>query len=120
MLSGSFFQALLFSLYVSVVFICGSIIELDSQQWTFSHSGNLSGKAQVPGDIYSDLYANKLISNPYYADNDIKLKWVPRTDWSYKATLNVPENVLRVVFLYFFLFVVNKLIFLVKVFIFEI
>lgn len=74
--------------------VAGSNFNLDAQEWSFFNE-SISGVAFVPGDIYSDLYRNKLISNPYYADNDIRLKWVARNNWTYKSTLNLPQDVIN-------------------------
>ncbi len=41
--------------------------------------------AVVPGTIHTDLMNNKLIDDPYYADNESKLKWVAEQDWIYKT-----------------------------------
>lgn len=72
-------------------------IKLDYQKWTFTN-GNKSGVARVPGDIFSDLQRNGLISDPYYGDMDLQLRWVPRSNWTYSVNLNLTEDVLDVSF----------------------
>lgn len=51
-----------------------------------------SGKwfdADVPGTIHTDLLNNKLIDDPYYADNESKLNWVAEQDWIYKTEFSI-------------------------------
>ena len=56
-----------------------------SEEW---HDGN------VPGGVYSDLFAADEIPDPYYADNELNLQWVGKTDWVYRRTLDVDSEFL--------------------------
>lgn len=42
--------------------------------------------ATVPGEVYADLLAADRIPDPFDGDNESKLAWIGRTDWSYRAT----------------------------------
>lgn len=63
--------------------------------WQFK---NVSEKkwysATVPGTIHTDLLAHKLIPDPFYRDNEMKVQWVSQNDWEYKTTFNIPAKVI--------------------------
>lgn len=47
-----------------------------------------SGKqfaASVPGTIHTDLLNNKLIDDPFYSDNELKMEWISECDWIYQT-----------------------------------
>ncbi len=47
--------------------------------------------ATVPGTIHTDLMANKIINDPFYADNELKLGWVAESDWVYETEFYLTE-----------------------------
>lgn len=51
--------------------------------------------AKVPGEVHTDLLANKLIPDPYYRDNEKKLQWIEKENWQYRTTFSVPASVLN-------------------------
>ncbi|WP_329743252.1 beta-mannosidase [Dyella sp. A6] len=51
--------------------------------------------AQVPGEVQTDLLANKLIPDPFYRDNEAKLQWIGLADWDYRTTFQVTPGLLR-------------------------
>ncbi len=53
---------------------------------------NKKYSATVPGTIHTDLAANKLIDDPFYADNELGLQWISDCDWEYETTFNIPKN----------------------------
>ncbi|MFG2923708.1 glycoside hydrolase family 2 protein [Streptomyces sp. NPDC048305] len=42
--------------------------------------------AAVPGCVHTDLLAAGLIDDPYLDDNEERLGWIGRTDWTYRTT----------------------------------
>jgi len=48
--------------------------------------------AEVPGTVYTDLMANKIIPDPFYSDNESKLKWVEEKDWVYTKKFVVSKE----------------------------
>ncbi|MBI5726348.1 MAG: glycoside hydrolase family 2 protein [Ignavibacteriales bacterium] len=79
-------------------------IALDTN-WKFSLSNNNNTElpggikkftpqrtAEVPGTIHTDLLKNKLIDDPFYADNELRLQWISACDWQYETKFTVPEN----------------------------
>ena len=43
--------------------------------------------------MHTDLLANKLIPDPFYRDNEIKLQWIDSADWEYRTIFNVNEYI---------------------------
>ncbi len=48
--------------------------------------------AEVPGTVQTDLLNAKLIPDPFYSDNELKLQWIGELDWLYQTMFNLPEN----------------------------
>ncbi|MFA3784099.1 glycoside hydrolase family 2 protein [Melioribacteraceae bacterium 4301-Me] len=46
--------------------------------------------AEVPGTVHTDLLKNKLIDEPFYSNNEIKLSWIAESDWIYKTVFDSP------------------------------
>ncbi|MFA5806129.1 MAG: sugar-binding domain-containing protein [Melioribacteraceae bacterium] len=46
--------------------------------------------AEVPGTVHTDLLRNKLIEEPFYSNNEIKLSWIAESDWIYKTVFDLP------------------------------
>jgi beta-mannosidase len=44
--------------------------------------------ASVPGTIHTDLLKNKIIDDPYYSDNELRLDWINKCDWVYQTEFN--------------------------------
>ena len=44
--------------------------------------------ATVPGQVHDDLLAAGLIPDPFDADNESRLAWIGRTDWTYRTTFD--------------------------------
>jgi beta-mannosidase len=70
-------------------------IELN-KHWTFSRAGtNKWHPAVVPGTVHTDLLKNKLIPDPFFADNEKKLQWIDSCDWIYKTYFNSDAHILQ-------------------------
>lgn len=48
--------------------------------------------ATIPGTVHTDLLNNKLINDPFFSDNELKLNWIAECDWLYETKFNLPEN----------------------------
>ncbi|MFQ5603078.1 MAG: glycoside hydrolase family 2 protein [bacterium] len=51
-------------------------------------------RAQVPGTVHTDLLANEKIADPFYRDNELKVKWVAEVAWIYHKEFHVPPELL--------------------------
>lgn len=49
--------------------------------------------ATIPGTIHTDLLNNKLIEDPFYADNELRIKWVSECDWVYQTQFDFNRSV---------------------------
>ncbi len=64
--------------------------EVLTSDWKFRKAGDSVWlPATVPGCVHTDLIDNKLIPDPFFRKNELKVKWVENTDWEYKTSFNV-------------------------------
>ncbi|MEI6594389.1 MAG: glycoside hydrolase family 2 protein [Bacteroidota bacterium] len=76
---------LLFLFLPLVVFAQHSERELNSN-WLFKQIGKgMWMPAKVPGSVHSDLFENKIIADPFFADNEKLIQWVENEDWEYNT-----------------------------------
>lgn len=64
--------------------------------WQFREVGKTDWHdASVPGCVHTDLFANKLIEDPFYRDNEKKQQWIDKKDWEYQTTFKVAAQTLE-------------------------
>jgi beta-mannosidase len=51
--------------------------------------------AAVPGCVHTDLLRAGLIEDPYLDRNEAKVQWIGRTDWRFRTTFDVTDEMLR-------------------------
>lgn len=51
--------------------------------------------ATVPGSVHTDLFANKLIPDPYVGAPEAGLQWIGLADWEYEGRFDVDAATLR-------------------------
>lgn len=49
--------------------------------------------AEVPGDVYTDLWRAGVIDDPYFGRNSVKAQWVQHYEWWYANQFNVTEDI---------------------------
>ena len=92
----SFFKLLCLLFFCSNLFAQPASIDL-TKDWQFTNAGKIQWyKATVPGTIYTDLLASKLIPNPFFADNEKRLQWIDTCDWIYKTDFTIDKKQLTV------------------------
>jgi beta-mannosidase len=65
---------------------------LDQEKWTFFEFGSeKKWIASVPGNIHRDLQRNKIIEDPFFGDNEKKLKWIEEKSWTYECDFHIKE-----------------------------
>lgn len=52
-------------------------------------------KASVPGTVYTDLMSNRRIPDPFYRGNELKVQWVSKQEWDYRATVHLRQGQLN-------------------------
>lgn len=66
---------------------------LNTSKWEFHKKNEPKWyPATVPGTVHTDLYANKLIPDPFFADNEKQLQWIENEDWEYKTNFIVSKK----------------------------
>ena len=50
---------------------------------------------EVPGTVHTDLLSQKLIGDPFYSDNELKLTWIENQTWIYENVFDYPEKFSR-------------------------
>ncbi|RPH31183.1 MAG: glycoside hydrolase family 2 protein [Bacteroidales bacterium] len=87
-------KRLVFILFL--VFLCNQIVAQEgvmllTSGWKFRKANSTEKwlPASIPGNIYSDLLANKLILDPYIGCNSMNLKWVDECDWEYQTVFTI-------------------------------
>ena len=62
-------------------------------KWEFKRASDKKWlKARVPGTVHTDLFYNKRIPDPFYADNEKELQWIENEDWEYQTTFLVSKS----------------------------
>ena len=63
---------------------------LGNENWKFRKLGDSKWlSAKVPGNVHSDLFANKIIPDPFLANNEKLVQWVENEDWVYATTFEL-------------------------------
>lgn len=63
--------------------------------WQFREAGEKEKEwlpATVPGTVHTDLFAAKLIPDPYFGANESDLQWIEQLDWDYLKTFRLTEQ----------------------------
>lgn len=70
-------------------------LSLDGE-WQFRQVGKaIWYPARVPGCVHLDLLENRLIPDPFYRDNELKVQWVENEDWEYRREFEVPDTLFK-------------------------
>jgi beta-mannosidase len=65
-------------------------------RWQFRRLGKGTWlSAKVPGCVHTDLLAHKLIPDPFWGENELKLEWIEQADWEYRRSFTVSRTMLR-------------------------
>ena len=65
---------------------------LSSENWTFNKQNDSKKyKATIPGTVHTDLFENKLISDPFFGANEKQLKWIENENWEYETYFSLTE-----------------------------
>jgi beta-mannosidase len=51
--------------------------------------------ATVPGTVHTDLFANKVIPDPYVGAPEAGLQWIGLADWEYRTRFDAPRTAMR-------------------------
>ncbi len=83
------------SLVVQLAVAQNQTIELQAN-WKFRQTETKQFyPAVVPGTVHTDLLKNKLIKDPFFADNEKSVQWVENENWEYVGTFNCDKATLQ-------------------------
>nr|WP_294938062.1 glycoside hydrolase family 2 protein [uncultured Flavobacterium sp.] len=82
--------------FLNIVSAQNSHTDLGKENWRFrkKDEGNWL-QASVPGAVHTDLYANKMIPDPFFGTNEKQLQWIENEDWEYETTFTVSSKELQ-------------------------
>lgn len=69
---------------------------LNNEVWKFKQKNKENWlPAKVPGTVHTDLFANKIIPNPFYGNNEKQLQWIENEDWNYETSFSISKAELQ-------------------------
>ena len=68
--------------------VFAKVIDLSGSKWTLQNAnGSINVPGSVPSQAHLDLYAAKVIPDPYFGLGDYNLRWVVETNWTYSTVV---------------------------------
>lgn len=64
-------------------------ISLDNNWLVKSENDSILLTTNIPNEIHSDLYNNKIIPHPFFGDNEKHVQWVADKNWIYEKEFDV-------------------------------
>lgn len=62
------------------------VIDLSNVEWTVSSaSRNISVPGSLPSQVHLDLYDAHAITDPYFGQNELNLRWIAASNWTYRS-----------------------------------
>jgi beta-mannosidase len=90
--------SLLSLLALSVYFFASShavtVVPLAGNDWVISNNQSLSAQGQVPGTIHTILFAANLIPDPYFGYNDVNLRYLVYSSWTFRKNFSLTDDFL--------------------------
>jgi len=68
-------------------------INLKSFQWNLS-SDSVSVNNVDPSDVYLALLSKGIIDRPFFRDNEKKLQWIGKKEWTFETNFTIDKNIL--------------------------
>ncbi|UJR18127.1 hypothetical protein I4U23_005027 [Adineta vaga] len=89
----------LFYICFIVLFFCDSInsvvvVPLTGDDWTIHNNGSYSVQGQIPGTIHTILLAANQITEPYWGYDDVNLRYLIYTSWTFKKRFFLTDDFL--------------------------
>jgi beta-mannosidase len=90
--------SLLSLLALSVCFLASShavtVVPLTGNDWIISNNQSISVQGVVPGTIHTILFAAKHIPDPYFGYNDINLRYLVYSSWTFEKKFSLADDFL--------------------------
>ncbi|RLD67125.1 MAG: glycoside hydrolase family 2 protein [Bacteroidetes bacterium] len=95
------FQQIFILILIIINFSCNNNLEHTKlitkelkTSWKFRKlSDNEWYPSTVPGTVHTDLYDNGLIPDPFYGENEQKLKWIEDETWEYQSDFELDDHI---------------------------
>lgn len=90
------FKFLILMLLPLILWSQNSERNLNSENWSFKKISDSNWlPAKVPGTVHTDLYNNKIISNPFFGNNEKDLQWIENETWEYQTSFKISKEELK-------------------------
>jgi beta-mannosidase len=90
------FKFLILMLLPLILWSQNSERNLNSENWSFKKISDSNWlPAKVPGTVHTDLYNNKIISNPFFGNNEKDLQWIENETWEYQTSFKISKQELK-------------------------
>ncbi len=87
------FKLLIIAL-VTGLYTSAQHVNLKSFRWNLS-SDTISVSDVDPSDVYLALLSKGVIDEPFYRDNEKKLQWVSKHEWTFETEFRLPDSILK-------------------------
>jgi len=71
-----------------------AVVPLTGNDWKINNNGSYSAQGQVPGTIHTILLAAKQIPEPYWGYNDVNLRYLVYTPWTFRKNFSLTDDFL--------------------------
>ncbi|CAH1775715.1 unnamed protein product [Owenia fusiformis] len=68
-------------------------IALNGEWKLVNSNGSISINAKVPGSMYTALWENKIIDDPYYRFNDVTTRWAAYDEWTFSRQFEISDAI---------------------------
>jgi beta-mannosidase len=88
------YEFLIFCLYV-FAFSNATRVPLTGNDWEINNNQSYSARGKIPGTIHTILLAANLIPEPYLGYNDVNLRSLVYSSWTFKKSFSLTEDFLK-------------------------
>ena len=71
-----------------------TIVSLNGSGWQIHDNGSFSINGKVPATIHTNLFAAKLIPEPYFGYDDVTLRYLVYQLWTFNKSFNLTDDFL--------------------------
>jgi beta-mannosidase len=71
-----------------------AVVPLTGNDWTINNHASYSAQGTIPGSIHTILLAEKKIPDPYLGYNDINLRFLVYSPWTFRKNFSLTDDFL--------------------------
>lgn len=94
-------KAAIFIMTFFMFYSCGGILETSTIQislndkWLVTSENNsIQFTTNIPNEVHSDLYKNRIMEHPFFGDNEKNTQWIAKRNWVYEKEFDVDSSFL--------------------------